>query len=126
MKTDTLEALRGSIKRTEAADPLIHTKRPLVYSGRKGMSDQEPNKMLDVEFYITAAQNHGEADDPDHEVGDLQDFLRGVWDLLTPEQILAFAKDPETHRVIGVDTDFEDELARLQSSDGESVAPSHS
>ncbi|MDB6010587.1 MAG: hypothetical protein JWL65_2837 [Gammaproteobacteria bacterium] len=87
------------------------------------MGDQEPNKMLDVEFYIEAATNHGEADDPDHEVGDLQDFLRGVWKLLSPEQILAFAKDPETHSIIGGDTDFEDELARLQSSDGGSVTP---
>lgn len=38
------------------------------------------------ELCIRAAKEHGENSDPDHEVGDLQDYLRDMWKLLTPEQ----------------------------------------
>lgn len=44
----------------------------------------------DIETYISAAQQHGEDSEPDHEVGDLQDMLRVVWKLLTPQQKAAF------------------------------------
>jgi hypothetical protein len=47
----------------------------------------------DVERYIDAALQHGEDSEPDHEVGDLQDYLRVMWDLLTPEQQSQFARD---------------------------------
>lgn len=49
--------------------------------------------LLDVEFYIEFAEKHGE-DYPDHECGDLQDFLREMWGLLTPKQRMHFAKLP--------------------------------
>lgn len=39
-----------------------------------------------LEDHISAAQTHGENSDPDHEVGDLQDMLRAVWEIMTPEQ----------------------------------------
>lgn len=35
---------------------------------------------------LTAADNHGEDDDPDHTVGDLQDLLRRAWDILSVSQ----------------------------------------
>ena len=35
---------------------------------------------------IDAAERHGRVSDPDHEVGDLQDALRGAWSVLTPAQ----------------------------------------
>ncbi|MGA0553883.1 hypothetical protein ACO2TQ_35165 [Burkholderia sp. OKR4-1] len=38
------------------------------------------------ELCIRASKEHGESSDPDHEVGDLQDYLRDMWKLLTPEQ----------------------------------------
>ena len=49
-------------------------------------------RMLDVEFYIEAAQQHGEDSEPDHEVGDLQDFLRAMWAVLSVEQRRQFAR----------------------------------
>ena len=36
----------------------------------------------DLEFIFDSAQLHGQNDDPDHEVGDLQDALRIAWELL--------------------------------------------
>ncbi|KKI36160.1 hypothetical protein VI03_25695 [Burkholderia vietnamiensis] len=44
----------------------------------------------DIELCILGAQTHGECDDPDHEVGDLQDCLREMWQLMTPAQQQAF------------------------------------
>lgn len=48
-----------------------------------------PN-LLDIEFYIHAAQTHGEDSDPDHEVGDLQDLLREAWRHMTAAQRASF------------------------------------
>ncbi|WP_425953221.1 hypothetical protein [Ralstonia pseudosolanacearum] len=44
----------------------------------------------DIEVCIRAARQHGEDDDPDHQVGDLQDCVREMWQLMTPEQREAF------------------------------------
>lgn len=44
----------------------------------------------DIELCILGAQTHGECDDPDHELGDLQDCLREMWALMTPEQQQTF------------------------------------
>lgn len=46
-----------------------------------------------MERYIEAAQRHGEVSEPDHEVGDLQDMCRALWEILTPEQRAAVAGD---------------------------------
>jgi hypothetical protein len=40
----------------------------------------------DIEVVLEAAKLHGEDSDPDHEVGDLQDFARLCWKRLTPDQ----------------------------------------
>jgi hypothetical protein len=45
----------------------------------------------DIETYIKAAEQHGEDEHPDHEVGDLQDYLRVAWSLMTGEQRAKFA-----------------------------------
>lgn len=42
--------------------------------------------MSGLDEILTAAQRHGEAGEPDHEVGDLQSVLRAAWDLMTLEQ----------------------------------------
>ena len=39
-----------------------------------------------VEALIKSAETHGLDSEPDHEVGDLQDYLRAAFTLLTPEQ----------------------------------------
>jgi hypothetical protein len=39
-----------------------------------------------VQRLIDAAAKHGQDSDPDHEVGDLQEFLRLAWELMTDEQ----------------------------------------
>lgn len=58
------------------------------------------NKLLDIEFFIEAACQHGEDSEPDHEVGDLQDLLRGMWALLTPAQRVAFAMQENIQQVL--------------------------
>jgi len=47
--------------------------------------------MADIEMYIAAAAQHGEDSEPDHEVGDLQTYLRAMWDLLSEQQRNEFA-----------------------------------
>lgn len=42
--------------------------------------------MTNIEDLIHAARQHGLEDDPDHEVGDLQDILRAAWEIMTPDQ----------------------------------------
>lgn len=44
----------------------------------------------DIEHYISLAQQHGEDSDPDHEVGDLQTFLREAWTVLSEAQRCEF------------------------------------
>lgn len=58
------------------------------------------HKLLDIHFYTTAAQQHGQDSDPDHEVGDLQDMLRAMWALLTPAQRVAFASSDAVQQTL--------------------------
>lgn len=46
-----------------------------------------------IDHYIDAARQHCEDSEPDHEVGDLQGYLRAMWDLLTPQQQAQFHRD---------------------------------
>lgn len=39
---------------------------------------------LFCETVIAAAEAHGQTSEADHEVGDLQEFVRELWSLLTP------------------------------------------
>lgn len=39
-----------------------------------------------IEHLMEAAKRHGEDSDPDHEVGDLQDMLRAMWELLPADK----------------------------------------
>jgi hypothetical protein len=52
--------------------------------------------MTDDEVYqaiVAAAERHGQADDPDHEVGDLQDALRTACSLLSPDTLKILHKE---------------------------------
>jgi len=44
----------------------------------------ETNQVDPVEHLIRGAERHAEVDDPDHEVGDLQDLLRAAWSVMPP------------------------------------------
>jgi len=57
---------------------------------------------VNVETYIDAAQQHGIDEDPDHEVGDLQEFFRVAFGLLKPEQVAAFAADPRVTETLAI------------------------
>lgn len=46
------------------------------------------------EFFVSCASEHGlNSDDPDHEVGDLQEFFRLSWSLLTTQQRDMFVRN---------------------------------
>lgn len=82
-----------------------------------------------IELCIEAAVQHGKYDDPDHEVGDLQDSLRKMWKLLTPGQRLAFMADEDVKEQIennipGVD--IEEAFHRLATSQQEEVSKTRS
>ncbi len=77
------------------------------------MTKKSESKLLDIDFYLEVAKQHAE-DYPDHEVGDLQDFLRVIWELLPRNQKLAIARAPGIHSVLeGAGAEFEVELAKL-------------
>ncbi|MBN3761017.1 hypothetical protein [Burkholderia sp. Ac-20365] len=57
---------------------------------RGNAAPKPANPLRSVELCIRAAKAHGEESAPDHEVGDLQDCLREMWKLLTPEQCEAY------------------------------------
>lgn len=64
--------------------------------------------MLGIEFYIDLALAHGRDSEPDHEVGDLQDFLRALWALCPSDVRRSFALSPIVYSTIegaGVDTE---------------------
>jgi hypothetical protein len=51
--------------------------------------------MTNLEDFLGAARQHGADEDPDHEVGDLQDLLRAAWNLMSPDQRTALMRsDP--------------------------------
>lgn len=52
-----------------------------------------------ADAFIEGARLHGEDSDPDHEVGDLQEFFRAAYGLLTPDQRIAFERSPEVIKV---------------------------
>lgn len=72
-------------------------------------------RLLDVQFYINTAAKHGDLSDGDHEPGDLCVFLRRMWALLTPEQRLAFARDPQVHDTLEAVVDVQELLTQLPS-----------
>jgi len=83
------------------------------------MSDNDTKTAIDfttAETYVDAAQQHGEGDDPDHEVGDLQDFFRAAFDLLTDRQKILLSKNP------GVRSTLENALC-LQDGEIDEIDP---
>jgi hypothetical protein len=46
---------------------------------------------FDIETVLDAAQRHGRDDDPDHEIGDLQDAFRAAWKLMSEAERTEFA-----------------------------------
>ncbi len=81
------------------------------------------SRLLDVEFYIDKAAWHGELSDPDHEVGDLQQYLRQAWVLLTPEQRIAFARSADVQETLSSHADVTDDLRELEASISQSTDP---
>lgn len=57
------------------------------------MSTQEKTTP-DIETLIQAALDHGLDSEPDHEAGDLQNYLRDGWSLLTDDQRKSFLDQP--------------------------------
>ncbi len=57
---------------------------------------QDPNL---ANALIAAARQHGQDDDPQHEVGDLQDLVRAMWRLMTPSQRVATLRATEVQAI---------------------------
>lgn len=72
-----------------------------------------------LEKLIAAADNHGEDEDPDHTVGDLQDLLRRSWEIMGVSQRLQLLRSDEAESVIlhGARDEFDAEalVAEVQS-----------
>jgi hypothetical protein len=83
VKGDTFAATR--------TDQILNGTKPKVCQ-RLASGSFEELSMFSAERFLRSALRHGVDSDPDHEVGDLQDYLREMWSILTPEQKLAFAR----------------------------------
>lgn len=57
-------------------------------------SSLDAMKQPDIETLIAASLQHGQDSEPDHEVGDLQAYLRAGWGLLTTDQRMALLNHP--------------------------------
>lgn len=64
-----------------------------------------------LEKLLTAADNHGEDDDPGHTVGDLQDLLRRSWSLMSVSQRFQLLRSDEVENLVecGARGEFEPE-----------------
>lgn len=67
-----------------------------------------------IERIINAAQQHGENDNPDREVGDLQDVLRAAWACMSNEQRNQLMAAAETVNVLQAGDDYV-EVAQLRA-----------
>ena len=99
-------------------DAVIAALRKPTDPDQEGTKASSADVLLEPAFYVGAAQSHGESSDPDHEVGDLQDFLRAAFKIMTPEQRKAFALDETVQQTLegafGDLDQFEEMLARLR------------
>lgn len=99
-------------------DAVIAALRKPTDPDQEGTKAASADVLLEPGFYVGAAQSHGESSDPDHEVGDLQDFLRAAFKIMTPEQRKAFALDETVQQTLegafGDLDQFEEMLARLR------------
>ncbi len=50
---------------------------------------------------LECAVAHAENSEPDHEVGDLRDFLVACWSVMSPEQRRLALSDPHVQDVMG-------------------------
>ena len=53
-----------------------------------------------LDWILEGAESHGSIDDPDHEVGDLQDALCAAWALMNDEQRAALLAHEDVQRVL--------------------------
>lgn len=99
-------------------DAVIAALRKPTDPDQEGTKAASADVLLEPAFYVGAAQSHGESSDPDHEVGDLQDFLRAAFKIMTTEQRKAFALDETVQQTLegafGDLDQFEEMLARLR------------
>jgi hypothetical protein len=54
------------------------------YNGKSSLRDR-PTEVRGIEDVLDLAEAHGQDSDPDHEVGDLQDVCRRLWQYIPPE-----------------------------------------
>lgn len=80
--------------REEFANVIVMPDQEIVLLDGERAADPSAGDASELEKLIDAAKSHGEESEPDHEVGDLQDYLRAMWELLTPQQRLAFPQLP--------------------------------
>lgn len=69
-----------------------------------------------IELYIEAAEQHGKDSEPDHEVGDLQDVARKMWEIMSPGQRMKLMADADVREVVEMnlsDVDFDESFAQL-------------
>lgn len=74
------------------------------------------NTPTGIELLLAAARQHGLDSDPDHEVGDLQEASRKMWELMTPAQRLRLMADDDIREVVETnlpDINYDDQFCAM-------------
>jgi hypothetical protein len=58
------------------------------------------------EQLLSCAEGHGEAEGSETWIGDLEDFLRALFGLLTPEQLASFWVDPRVKGTVAIIVEY--------------------
>lgn len=75
-----------------------------------------------IEAVLALATKHGSYGEPDHEVGDLQDMMRDMWSILTPQQRLEFLLKPSVASALEACEADGPPVANLNELDEEEIA----
>lgn len=86
------------------------------------MSTSEQPDLDDVETYLIAAFEHAENSEGDHEIGDLQTYLRTAFKLMSPEQKRRFAQDGDVRECLAASgIELVESTAATAASDADTV-----
>jgi hypothetical protein len=65
------------------------------------------------EQLLSCAEGHGQAEGSEMWIGDLEDFLRAAFDLLTPEQFARFWDDPRVKGNVSIIVEYRGLAAKI-------------
>lgn len=80
---------------------------------------------MDIERVLAAFARHGEDSEPDHEVGDLQDFIWLLWNVMTDEQKRFVQASADLYETLACAVGWEEaeDILRVNGPAGDTAGP---